>query len=246
MIVYVWRKIKTVPILRNKIADIYYFFKKNRYYINGINNVIKLNLENNFPFIKNVLFEIVGNNNTVVINSGIRVSNIKISICGQNNRLIIEENIQMGGGNLWINGDECQLVIGKSTTINGANIGASETKSSIIIGEDCMLAHGIDIRCSDSHSIIDLNSNQRINYAENIHIHEHVWIAANAQILKGVNIGKNSIIAAGSIVTKDLPENCIAAGVPAQVKRTNVTWLRENIPRNDDIHSLNSSEVKNL
>jgi len=246
MIIYLWRKIKKVPILRNAISAIYYFLCKNRHHISGANNEIKLNLENNFPSIKNVVFDIAGNNNTVVINSGLSISNTTIYICGQNNRLILEENMRMEGGGLWINGDECQLFIGKYTTINGANIGASETKSSIIIGQDCMLAHGIDIRCSDSHSIIDLSSHQRINYAENIHIDDHVWIAANAQILKGVNIGKNSIIAAGSIVTKDIPENCIAVGVPAQVKRTNVTWLRENIPRNDDTHSLNSSEVKNL
>lgn len=38
-------------------------------------------------------------------------------------------------------------------------------------------------------------------------------------ILKGVHIGKNAVIAAGAVVTKDVPENCIAMGVPAKVKR---------------------------
>ena len=98
-----------------------------------------------------------------------------------------------------------------------------------------MLSHGIDIRCSDSHSIIDLDSTERINYAKDISIGNHVWIAMDARILKGVNIGSHSIIASGSIVTKDVPENCIASGVPAQVKRTGVTWLRENTPIKNDI-----------
>jgi acetyltransferase-like isoleucine patch superfamily enzyme len=89
-----------------------------------------------------------------------------------------------------------------------------------------MFAHGIDIRSGDSHSIIDLASNQRLNYAQDINIGNHVWIAAKGHVLKGVSIGSNSIVGAGSIVTKDVPENCIVAGVPAQVKKTKVTWLR--------------------
>jgi acetyltransferase-like isoleucine patch superfamily enzyme len=55
-------------------------------------------------------------------------------------------------------------------------------------------------------------------------IGDHVWIGANATVLKGVTIGNNVIIAAGAVVTKDIPENCIAAGVPAKVIRSNIKW----------------------
>lgn len=48
-------------------------------------------------------------------------------------------------------------------------------------------------------------------------IGDNVWIGANAIILKGVKIGSGSIISAGAVVTKDVPENCIAAGNPAKV-----------------------------
>lgn len=48
-------------------------------------------------------------------------------------------------------------------------------------------------------------------------IGENVWIGEGARIHHGVHIGNNSIIAAGAIVTKDIPENCIAAGIPAKV-----------------------------
>jgi len=47
----------------------------------------------------------------------------------------------------------------------------------------------------------------------------YVWLGARCIILKGVTIGDNSIIAAGSIVVGNIPENCLAAGVPAVVKR---------------------------
>lgn len=53
----------------------------------------------------------------------------------------------------------------------------------------------------------------------NIAIEDNVWIGANVIILKGVHIGTNSIIAAGSVVTKDVPKNAIVAGNPARVVR---------------------------
>ena len=92
-----------------------------------------------------------------------------------------------------------------------------------------MLAHDIDIRCGDSHSIIDLKSRKRINYASDIYIRDSVWLAAGVKILKSLTIGTGSIIGMGSIVTKDIPDNCLAVGVPAQVKKTDVTWLREQV-----------------
>lgn len=50
-----------------------------------------------------------------------------------------------------------------------------------------------------------------------IHIKKNVWIGANATILQGVTIGENSIIAAGAVVSKDVPDNVIAGGIPAKV-----------------------------
>lgn len=53
-------------------------------------------------------------------------------------------------------------------------------------------------------------------------IGENCWIGANVRICKGVTIGDNSIVAAGSVVTKDVPANCIAAGNPAKVVKENI------------------------
>ena len=52
-----------------------------------------------------------------------------------------------------------------------------------------------------------------------IHIGKNVWLGANVTVLPGVTIGDGSIIAAGAVVTRDVPENMIAAGVPAKVIR---------------------------
>lgn len=56
-------------------------------------------------------------------------------------------------------------------------------------------------------------------YSKPIHICENVWIGANVTVTQGVTIGENSIVAAGSVVTKDVPSNVIIAGVPAKVIR---------------------------
>jgi len=50
-------------------------------------------------------------------------------------------------------------------------------------------------------------------------VEDNVFIGMDCVVLKGVTIGKNSVIGAGSIVTKDIPRNCIASGIPAKVIR---------------------------
>lgn len=53
--------------------------------------------------------------------------------------------------------------------------------------------------------------------AQPITIGNDVWIGGNVTILPGVRIGNNVVIAAGAVVTKDIPDNCLAGGIPAKV-----------------------------
>ena len=52
-----------------------------------------------------------------------------------------------------------------------------------------------------------------------------IWIATNAIILPGVTVGDGAIVAAGAVVTRDVPEKCMVAGVPANVIKENVEWI---------------------
>lgn len=61
--------------------------------------------------------------------------------------------------------------------------------------------------------------NQGLEYAYPIHVGNNVWIGGNVVVLPGVTIGDNSIIAAGSVVTKNIPDGVIAAGNPCKVMR---------------------------
>lgn len=90
----------------------------------------------------------------------------------------------------------------------------------IRIGDHVFISKGVMIRDSDSHFIVG----QEDKISEPIVIGNNVWIGMRVMILKGVTIGDGSVIAAGSVVTRDVPPNCIAAGIPARVVREGVTW----------------------
>lgn len=85
------------------------------------------------------------------------------------------------------------------------------------IGDDVMIASHCIIT-SQTHNVDP--SVRRENVFKPVVIGENVWIGSGATILPGVSIGKNSVIAAGSVVTHDVPANALVKGVPANVCRT--------------------------
>lgn len=88
---------------------------------------------------------------------------------------------------------------------------------SIAIGANTMIASGVYISDSDWHGTYDRL--REAGAAKPIVLEENVWLGVRVIVGKGVTIGRNSIIGAGSVVTKDIPANVIAAGNPAAVKR---------------------------
>lgn len=137
----------------------------------------------------------------------------------------------MDGAEFHIEQDNNCLNIKKGTTFHGRNGYpvhiALDEGSSITINEDCMFSNGIQIRSTDSHSIID-STGKRINYAEDITIGEHCWIGLGCIILKGTTIAPHTVVAAGSICTTEYHKgNCIIAGNPAKVVKENIDWDRK-------------------
>lgn len=102
------------------------------------------------------------------------------------------------------------LLINYNVTI--LDIGPVEIGNDVLIGPGTVIA-------TVSHAISPRKRLACIAEMHPVKIGNNVWIGANASILPGVTIGDNSIIAAGAVVKKDVPPNCIAAGVPAKVIR---------------------------
>ena len=79
---------------------------------------------------------------------------------------------------------------------------------------------GQEVRCGANTIICDTDyhpDDWRSGAAREVIIEDRVWLGANVVVLKGVKIGRNSLIGANSVVTKDIPNNVIAAGNPCKV-----------------------------
>jgi len=106
------------------------------------------------------------------------------------------------------------LVIGTNSRLNGVHLGVS---NKVIIGNNVRIAAYTIIFDSDYHQVTDHFSEEGKTGA--VIIKDNVWIATRCMILKGVTIGENSVVAAGAVVTKNVPPNCVVAGMPAKVIR---------------------------
>lgn len=106
--------------------------------------------------------------------------------------------------------DFARIRIGKNSGFSGVAIVA---RKEIVIGDNVTVGADSQIGDSDGHN--DILGTQDAS----VFIGNNVFIGMHCMIMKGVTIGDNSIIAAGSIVTKDIPANCIAGGVPCKVIR---------------------------
>ena len=113
--------------------------------------------------------------------------------------------------------EDATLEIGSGFINHGARI---HCFSRITIGNNVYIGEDVSIKDSDGHEIIGSNKPM----TSPITIKDHVWIGTKVTIIKGVTIGDGSIVAAGSVVTKDVPAHSLVAGVPAKVVKQDVSW----------------------
>ena len=172
--------------------------------------------------------KISGNNNILYVGKNTLLRDSNTFIKGNNNILYIGDNCVVNNTSIILDNEGAEIRIGNKTSIAKAQIVSLEPYN-IEIGEDCMLSYDIEIRNTDSHKIYDKNTNKRINEGNGVSIGNHVWLGMRAIILKGVTIEDNSIVAGGSIVTKDVKVNTIVSGNPAKQIKENVYWTREEV-----------------
>ena len=126
-------------------------------------------------------------------------------------------------------GHDSTIVVGQNVGCAGKVLVSAVEGADAILGDDIMFASGIEVRTDDTHALYDSVTGERINVARSVTVGEHVWVAKHAVIMGGVSIGSGSVIGFRSIVTRSLPNNCVAVGAPARVVRRNVVWERPEL-----------------
>lgn len=86
----------------------------------------------------------------------------------------------------------------------------------VTIGDNCQMAPNVAIYTA-GHPLHPVSRNSLYEYGISVTIGDNVWIGGNTVILPGVHIGSNTVIGAGSVVTKDIPDWVVAAGNPCRV-----------------------------
>ncbi len=117
-------------------------------------------------------------------------------------------------------GPEARIEIGEGCELSGTSIACRST--SVVLGCGVMIAPDVIIVDSDFHAPWPAEARRTDPGMERdrpVHIGDYAWIGMRCVILKGVTIGRGAIIGAGSVVTRDIPNNAVACGVPARVVR---------------------------
>ena len=118
--------------------------------------------------------------------------------------------------------DSGRLTIGHETNVNGLGTKIL-VADAITIGAGCTFSWDVQLLDNDFHTMT-VGGVQQPSAAP-IVIGDRVWVGTRAIVLKGVTIGDGAVVAAGAIVTKDVPANAVVAGIPAKVVGSADSWV---------------------
>ncbi|MDT7570388.1 MAG: hypothetical protein QOE05_562 [Actinomycetota bacterium] len=117
--------------------------------------------------------------------------------------------------------DSGRLTIGPGTNVNGLGTKILVAES-VTIGAGCTFSWDVQVLDNDFHAITVGGVQQPATAP--VVIGDRVWVGTRAVVLKGVTIGDGAVVAAGAIVTKDVPPNAVVAGIPAKVVGSADSW----------------------
>ncbi|MBU7006302.1 acyltransferase [Phosphitispora fastidiosa] len=184
-----------------------------------------------FLYKKIVLFWLKFRNRNLKILGSVHISGYPEISIGKDSKLIIGDNVTLNSSNhdyhvnmfapvkLLAKRKGATIIVGANTRIHGSCIHAFEK---ISIGKNCLIAANCQIFDESGHSISFDDTTNRLKTrgkTKPIVIRDNVWIGTGCIILPGVTIKEGSVIAAGSVVTKDVPAYCLAGGNPAKIIR---------------------------
>jgi acetyltransferase-like isoleucine patch superfamily enzyme len=139
----------------------------------------------------------------------------------KNGSIKVGRKVQLHRGvklSAWGNEYSTEIIIGDNTSIGDRT--EIHAGKSVKIGCGCNIAWDVCIMDRDYHKF-----NSETEEIKPVTIGDNVWIGCKAVILKGITIGEGAVVAAGSVVTKDVPPKTLVGGNPAKVLKEDIYWI---------------------
>lgn len=188
-------------MIYEKLQKIWHYFKC----------VLILRQEIGFK-IKNKFYEF--GSNSIILKPYLQLSGYKNIKIGHNTTILTNSRLSVYG-----NSNDINIQIGNDCNIGFGFSALASSQAKIIIGDNVLFASNVLVT-NENHGInpeLDIPYMSQPLSAKNVYIGNGCWIGEQVCILSGVSIGEKCIIGAGSVVTKSIPDYCIAAGNPAKV-----------------------------
>ncbi len=148
------------------------------------------------------------------VEKGVRVLKKNSSI-EVGNKVQLYRNVKLSA---WGTDKNARLKIGNNTSIGDRT--EIHCGDEVTIGNGCNISWDVVIMDRDYHKL-----NSQTEVYKPVHIKDNVWIGCRSIILKGVTIEEGAVVAAGSVVTRDVPKNAVVGGNPAKVIKEGIYWL---------------------
>ncbi len=210
---------------RRFLSFVFRYFGHNRF--RGLKGNI-VSFEDSILSHCSILFH--GSGNVVRFGGGNRLVNCKIDVYGNDCMINIGSNGYFCNDNFRLEDDRTKILVGDNVKMCGAvHMGIVEG-TTLTIGNGCLFSSDISITTTDSHSILNLETGQRINPSADVIIGNHVWVGQKAIICKGVRLVDDIVVGRCALVTKSVTQSHVAiAGIPAKVVREGITWDHKRI-----------------
>ena len=176
--------------------------------------------------------KVKGDNNDISISKSAYLRKVRIRIFGNNNKIVIADGVYLHNTKIDIGFSDSPInnalvTIGQKTTVNGLYICLGESDSEVSIGENCMISFDVEMSCTDTHSITDLDG-KLLNKGHFIRLGSRVWACKKSVFLKDTEVKDDCVVAQNSVVTKCFDQtNCVIAGYPAKVVKEGILWSQK-------------------
>ena len=208
--------------------DIATFFRRILYFI-FLNRIAGISVRHIHGFMWRCTFDVRGGGSFVGIGKGTLLFKCHFEIRGSDNSLEIGEECGFGKVIFSLRDSKSLISIGARTEGGHDTSFIAMEGANVIVGEDCLFSYRVEVRNTDSHSILN-EEGKRTNQARDVLIGKHVWVGQDVLILKGSKIPSNSIVGAKSIVNREFEEDgSLIVGAPSNVIRFHQNWNKERI-----------------